>query len=143
MDFGTQIFELIIHALVVACVAWTVTHETIFEEWRDYARQRCTDCQTLLERKFFYVFTCHYCFSHWVAILLLVITRFKLFFTDWRGYLVALFTIVWLANQLMNLHARLSVGVQHERVLIKEVEEQLDNNDEQPPVAKGIAAKSR
>jgi hypothetical protein len=59
-------------------------------------------CNRLYKRKFFYLFTCEYCFGHYVTVSFLVITRFKLLFTDWRGYLISGFALVWLANQLLS-----------------------------------------
>jgi len=53
----------------------------------------------LIERKFFYLFTCEYCFSHYIAAGFLLRTRFKLLYTDWRGYIIASFTLVRVANQ--------------------------------------------
>src|SRR5688572_21185081 len=85
MPIAETIFLLIILSLVVASVAWTVTQEELFRELNEYCSGRCSTAKTILGRKFFYVFTCEYCFSHWVTVLLLVITRFQLIFDDWRG----------------------------------------------------------
>ncbi len=73
-------------------------------------------------RKFFYLFTCEYCFSHYVAALFLLITRFKLLYPGWRGYLVALFALVWVANQYMSIYNRLRLDIKSEQVEIKEKE---------------------
>ena len=72
-----QLVELFVLAIPVACVAWTVTHEEVFREPREYCQRRSHDCIRWYQRKFFYLFTCEYCFSHYVAALFLVITRFK------------------------------------------------------------------
>jgi len=50
--------------------AWTVTHEEVFREPREYCLQRSQKCRRLLQRKFFYLFTCEYCFSHYMAAFL-------------------------------------------------------------------------
>ena len=55
------------------------------------------------ERKFFYLFTCEYCFSHYVTIFFLIITRYTLLYDGWRGYLIAGFSLVWIANQYMSI----------------------------------------
>ncbi len=73
----------------------------------------------LLQRKFFYLFTCEYCFSHYVAAAFLLITRFKVLYGDWRGYLVSLFALVWLSNLYMAIFANLRLDVHHERLEIK------------------------
>jgi hypothetical protein len=66
-------------------------------------------------RKFFYLFTCEYCFSHYVTILALVLTRFTLLLPDWRGYILAGFSLVWVANSYMSLFGRLRLDIRHER----------------------------
>ena len=102
MDLKTQLVTLFVLAIPIACVAWTVTHEEVFREPREYCIERSRTCRRLFERKFFYLLTCEYCFSHYVALAFLFITRFKLIYTDWRGYLIAGFALVWVANQYMN-----------------------------------------
>ena len=67
MTIGTQVAWLLILAVPTASVAWTVTHEEVFREPREYCLQRSRKCRRLIERKFFYLFTCEYCFSHYVA----------------------------------------------------------------------------
>ena len=72
-----------------------------------------------LASKFFYLFTCEYCFSHYVAAIFLAITRFQMLYTSWRGYLVALFALVWVANQYMSIYNRLRLDIKHENLEIK------------------------
>ena len=129
MDIATQIFWLVILSMIVASIAWTVTQEEIFREWNEYCKEKCQTCQPLLMRKFFYVFTCEYCFSHWTTILILILTGFRLLIDDWRGYILAFFTIPWLANQLMSIYRRLRVGIKHENLLAEAVKENLDNGE--------------
>ena len=129
MDIGTQIFWLIILSAIVASIAWTVTQEEIFREWRDYCKERCDSCQSLPQRKFFYVFTCEYCFSHWVTILILILTGFRLLIDDWRGYILAFFTIPWLANQMMSIYRWLRVGIKHEDALAEKVKEEIGDGN--------------
>lgn len=111
-----QLVELFVLAIPIACIAWTVTHEEVFREPREYCRRRSQDCRRWYERKFFYLFTCEYCFSHYPTALFLIITRFKLLFADWRGYLVALFALVWIANQYMSIYDRLRLDIKSERI---------------------------
>ena len=122
MPLGLQIAWLFILAVPVACIAWTVTHEEIFREPRDYCVKKSESCRRLLERKFFYLFTCEYCFSHYVAAFFLIITRYRLLYDDWRGYLIGGFALVWVANQYMSLYGRLRLDIKRERVEIKQVE---------------------
>ena len=73
----------------------------------------------LLRRKFFYLFTCEYCFSHYVAAIFLIITRFKLLYPDWRGYIISLFALVWLSNVYMALFANIRLDIHSERLEIR------------------------
>ena len=123
MTLGLQIVWLFVLAIPIACIAWTVTHEEVFREPRQYCAEKSEKCAKLYQRKFFYLFTCEYCFSHYVSILFLVITRYKLLYQDWRGYLIAGFALVWIANQYMSLFGRLRLDIKRERVEIEQVEE--------------------
>ena len=69
-------------------------------------------------RKFFYLFTCEYCFSHYVSAGVLLATRFQLLFDDWRGYLIAWLALVWVANHLISIYGRLRLGIRSERLEI-------------------------
>ncbi|GAC1432733.1 MAG: hypothetical protein NVSMB58_15090 [Terriglobales bacterium] len=128
-----QIVWLLVLAIPVACVTWTVTHEEIFREPREYCKGQCSDSRSIWRRKFFYLFTCEYCFSHYVAALFLIITRYKLLYPDWRGYLVSLFALVWIANQYMSIYNHLRLDIKHERVEIKAVEEQIKDTEKDEP----------
>ena len=130
MDIATQIFWLVILSMVVGSIAWTVTQEEIFKEWREYCDDRRNNCESLTQRKFFYVFTCEYCFSHWTTILILILTGFQLLIDDWRGYILAFFAIPWLANQFMSIYRRLRVGIKHENLRAKVVETELEENSQ-------------
>jgi hypothetical protein len=113
-----QTATLLLLALPVACVAWTVTHEEVFREPREYCKRQSERARALSKRKFFYLFTCEYCFSHYVAAVALWIFNFKMLFEGWRGYLVAWFSLVWLANVYMSLFNRLRLDIKHENVAI-------------------------
>jgi hypothetical protein len=111
--------ELFILPIVIACIARTVVFEEVFREARELCSIKSKSCDNLFTRKFFYLFTCEYCFSHYVTALILMITHFKLLYPDWRGYLVSFFTLVFIANCYMNLYSRLRVGITSEK---KEIE---------------------
>jgi hypothetical protein len=110
-----QIVWLFVLAIPVASVAWTVTHEEVFREPRDYCKRKSENCDHLVQRKFFYLFTCEYCFSHYITLLFLFMTGYKLLLDDWRGYIVAFFAVVWLSNAYMSLFSRLRVDIRSER----------------------------
>ncbi|MFL6285935.1 MAG: hypothetical protein ACJ74Q_22565 [Pyrinomonadaceae bacterium] len=116
---GVQIVSLFLIAIPIACIAWTVTHEEVFREPREYCARRSETCRRWYERKFFYLFTCEYCFSHYITAIFLFITRYKLLYEDWRGYLLALFALVWVANQYMSLYNRLRLDIKSERIETK------------------------
>ena len=111
-----QLVELFLLAVPVACIAWTITHEQIFREVHQYCVDRSQNCRRWYERKFFYLFTCEYCFSHYIALFFVAIARFRLLFPDWRGYVVAFFSVVWIANQYMSIYNRLRLDIKSERL---------------------------
>ena len=126
-----QITYLFVLAIPIACIAWTVTHEEVFREPREYCVEKSKNCKSLLQRKFFYLFTCEYCFSHYVTIFFLIITRYRLVFEDWKGYLIAGFSLVWIANIYMSFFGRIRIATKRERLEANLREEELKKtNDE-------------
>ncbi len=128
MTIYLQIIWLFLLALPIACVAWTVTHEEVFREPREYCVRRCKTGKTLPERKFFYLFTCEYCFSHYVTVVFLILTGYKLLMVDWRGYVIAGFALVWIANVYMSLFGLIRQDISKEKTEIKLMEENLPND---------------
>ena len=124
----TEIYWLVILSFVVACISWTVTQEAIFEEWREFAKKRSQAKSNILVRKFFYVWTCEYCFSHWVTLAVLLVTQFHLLFDDWRGYVISFFILPFLANFWMSLYRRLRVEIKHENALAEQTIEENKKN---------------
>ena len=121
-----QISWLFLLAMPVACVAWTVTHEEIFKEPREYCATRCEQGKTIWERKFFYLFTCEYCFSHYVTVAFLFLTHYQLLLNDWRGYILAGFSLVWIANIYMSLFGLLRQNIKKEKKEIEVLEKKSD-----------------
>lgn len=117
---------LFVLAAPIACVAWTVTHEEVFSEFHDWCENRCRTARTLLARKFFYLFTCEYCFSHYVAAAVVWMTGYRLLVPGWRGALLAWFTLVWVANVYISLFGRLRLDIKRERVEIKVEEKEAE-----------------
>jgi hypothetical protein len=118
MLLSTQFAYLLLLALPVACASWTVTHEEVFREPREFCQKQSQDCKPVVARKFFYLFTCEYCFSHYVAAFFLILTRFHLLYEGWRGYLIAWLALVWIANVYMSAFNRLRLDIKHENVVI-------------------------
>lgn len=131
-DIGLQALNLFLLAIPVACIAWTVTHEEVFREPREYCIVKSITCRNILQRKFFYLFTCEYCFSHYVAAFVLAITGYSMLFDDWRGIFIALFSIVWVANLYMSLFARLRITIKLDKVEIASIQENSASADENP-----------
>jgi hypothetical protein len=129
IGLGFQVAWLLVLGIPVACIAWTVTHEEVFREPRQYCQKQCVESRSLIRRKFFYLFTCEYCFSHYVAAVVLLVARFKLLYLDWRGYVFAFFALVWIANQYMSIYNRLRLDIKHEQVEIKADEQKVDKRE--------------
>jgi hypothetical protein len=132
-----QIIWLLVLAIPVACLSWTCTHEEVFREPREYCHTQARISRSLFRRKFFYLFTCEYCFSHYVAIFFLLITRFKLLYADWRGYLIAFFTLVWVANQYISIYNHLRLDIKQEKIEIAAKEQQGEGG--KPPESSKLA----
>lgn len=126
-----QIVTLFIIAIPVACIAWTVTHEEIFREPRELCNKKSEECNTILQRKFYYLFTCEYCFSHYVTAVFIFITGFKLLFEDWRGYLISFFAVVFIANVYMSLFGLLRQNLKTEKIEAKLKDNELQEVEEE------------
>lgn len=128
MDSALQLFWLFVMAIPIASIAWTVTHEEVFREPREYCVKRSKVSRTIVQRKFFYLFTCEYCFSHYVTFFFLILTDYHLLLMDWRGYLIAGFALVFVSNLYMSLFALLRQTIKKEKteigVLEKEVQKE-------------------
>ena len=126
LSLQQQIAYLFFMALPIASIAWTVTHEEVFKEPREYCIRKSKECNRLVKRKFFYLFTCEYCFSHYVSLFFLIITRYHLLYNDWRGYLIAFFALVWVTNVYMSLFGFIRIGMSKERIETKIKQEELE-----------------
>jgi hypothetical protein len=121
-----QIVGLFILAIPIACVVRTVVFEEVFREPRDWCANKSKTCQGLLKRKFFYLFTCEYCFSHWVTLFFLVLTRYHLMYDGFRGSLIAFFSLVLVANFYLNLYSRIRLEITSEKKTIEAKEKQIE-----------------
>jgi hypothetical protein len=133
------ILGAVLHALPVACAAWTLTHEEIFREWWEgcSSRSQKHKKEYLYEKKLYreyndgsfaklswhwlmhklcFLFTCEYCVSHWLALILLNVTGYRLYYEGWLGFGMAFFSVPWLAVLMMDIHQRLRVVIRKERV---------------------------
>jgi hypothetical protein len=124
MSLSAQICYLFLLAIPIACIAWTVTQEEVFREPREFCIRHSKKEKWVLVRKFFYLFTCEYCFSHYVTIGMLFLTRFHLLFEDWRGYVISWFALVWIANIYMSLFAFIRTDLKKEKLEVLEKEKE-------------------
>ncbi len=122
MSIGLQVAYLFLLAITVACISWTCTHEEVLREPRDFCKKQSMEARSLVTRKFFYLFTCEYCFSHYVTIGILALTKFHLIYEDWRGYLIAGLSLVWIANIYMGLYSMIKLDIKSERLDINKKE---------------------
>jgi len=116
MELSVQVAYLFLLAIPIACISWTVTHEEVFREPREFCVEKSKSCNILVKRKFFYLFTCEYCFSHYITAFFLIFTKYHLLYADWKGYLVAGFALVWIANIYMSLFGFMRAGLKLEKL---------------------------
>lgn len=126
MTINIQLIWLFILSIPIACIAWTVTHEEVFRDPREYFIKRSHNGKSILERKFFYLITCEYCFSHYMAIGTILFTDYKLLLSDWRGYVIAAFALVWIGNIYMSLFGLIRQDTKKEKTEIKLMEEKIE-----------------
>ena len=124
MNIYLQILWLFLLALPIACVSWTVTHEELFREPREYCINRSKNDKAIFLRKFFFLFTCEYCFSHYITIFFLFLTGYKLLIMDWRGYIIGGFALVWIANMYMNIYGHIRQDIKKEKTEIEVLEKE-------------------
>lgn len=124
-ELTAQLLGLLILTIPVACIAWTVTHEEVFRELRQCCISRSQTARRLLWRKLYYLLTCEYCFSHYVALLFVALSGFRMLLEDWRGYVISFFAVVWVANVYMSLYSHLRVEIRVDRAEIQAKEQQM------------------
>jgi hypothetical protein len=132
-----QLVWLLVLPLAVASISWTVTHEEIFREPREYCVKRSRSSPRWITRKAFYVFTCEYCFSHYVTLAFVWATGYRLLLEGWRGAVVAFFATNAVANLYLSAFARLRLEVKSERLETEVVERQMRSTSPPPRVVSG------
>ena len=122
MSITLQTAWLFLLAIPIACISWTITHEELFKEPKEFCIRLSKQGSSFFTRKFFYLFTCEYCFSHYVSAGMLFLTDYHLLFSDWRGYVIGGFSLVWIANVYMSLYNLLRTDIKKEKMKIAEKE---------------------
>jgi len=78
-------------SLVTASISFTVTETKLFVPLREWIRKNSSSLGEL--------FTCGYCFGHWIAFALVVLYRPRLFDFWWLlDYFLTALIIAWLAG---------------------------------------------
>lgn len=126
MEIHLQLFWLFILAIPIACVAWTVTHEEVFREPREFCIRKSRYASRFWQRKFYYLFTCEYCFSHYVTVGFIFLTDFRLLLDNWKGYIIAGFALVFVANIYMSLFGLLRQSIKKEKTEIEVLEKKVE-----------------
>jgi hypothetical protein len=117
-----EFFRLVVLALPTACVAWTVTHEEIFREPRDWLTKCSQSRGSWLLRKLCFAATCDYCMSHYIAAGAIALTGFTLFTSDWRGFLLGWLTLTAIANIYLAVFSHIRVEIGKERAEMVQAE---------------------
>ena len=106
-----MIVTLCLLALPIASITWTVTHEEVFREPREW----CADEKWVVPQhgrtKVLLFVHVRVLLQPLVTAIFLYITRYTLLFDDWRGYLIAGFSLVFIANIYMSLFGRLRLDI--------------------------------
>jgi hypothetical protein len=131
-DVGLQAVWLLLLGIPVACASWTVTHEELFADARDWCAAQSRQGKSIATRKFFYLFTCEYCFSHYMAAIAVWMSGYRLMLPDWRGAVFAWLALVWVANLHMSLFVRLRLDIKRERLEVEAKAEDVRTDDRTP-----------
>lgn len=99
-----------------------------FVSLANIARESASEPAPSFVASFFIYLPANTAFSHYVAGAMLLVTRFKMLYADWRGYLIALFALVWIANQYMSIYNRIRLDIKHEQVEIQADEQTVDGH---------------
>jgi hypothetical protein len=115
--------RILLAALPVACIAWTVTQEEIFRELREWLCARHEDRRLAWwKRKAAYVPTCHFCFSHYVAAVVVPLFDLRLLASGWLGMVAAFFATVAMANVYISTYHVLRLALKWLRLQTERVE---------------------
>jgi hypothetical protein len=55
------------------------------------------------------------------------LTNYKLLIDEWRGYVIAVFSLVWIANTYMSLFGLIRQDIKKEKAQITAIEKGMDN----------------
>lgn len=73
--------------------------------------------------KLCYIPTCDYCLSFWVSLIVVWLAEFSLHFDDWRGFALATFVVMGVANVYLAIFSHLRVDLRKQRATADKIEE--------------------
>lgn len=102
-------------ALPVACASWTIAETEVFRSFRESIAKwagwtKGTDARGW-KQKIAYLPSCYYCTSHYVAIAFLLLHPFQTLTTDFRGYIISLFSVVGVSAVYLTTYNGLRVAL--------------------------------
>ena len=108
--------DVLLYALFVSVVSWTVTHEEVFVELRSWAEEKMDAYGEISPwlAKPFYPLMCHFCFSFWVTLATLAYFRFRPF-----GYVLTHGVLWATSNALMTTYETFRVKIAERRVAMQ------------------------
>jgi len=107
MDLTTNVLFLFILAMPIASIAWTVTHEEVVGEFRDYCIVESKT--TTLPQFFLSLPAINFCIQAEAP---------KREPSGWRGHLIAGFSLVSIANMYMGIFGGIRLDIRKERAEI-------------------------
>ena len=66
-----------------------------------------------------------------MTIFFIALSGFKLLLDDWRGYIIAFFALVFVANLYMNIYSRLRVDITSEKKDIERKEKEIEHKEKE------------
>lgn len=128
--------EYLFLAVPVAIICRSLTKEEVFREPREWLQGCYKKCRErysqasglacvgwLLLGKLTYLFTCEFCSSFWVSLLVAVgIADYQIRYEGWRGYALAVFVVMGVANVYMSLFSLIRLDLRKTRGVAENIE---------------------
>lgn len=124
-------------AVPVAIIVRAFTTEEIFRQPREFCAQQhqhyddltangaqrfAGRLRYLLLAKLCYVPTCDFCFSFWVSLVVVWIAEYSMYYNGWRGFALATFVVMGVANVYLSGFSHLRVDLRKERAVAETIE---------------------
>jgi len=89
---GSMILKAFLLSIITASISFFIAHSQLLEDLREWIQERS---------KFFGdLFSCCYCLSHWVAVIMVIIFSVRLFDCGWVGIdiVLTILAVAWFAG---------------------------------------------